>query len=92
MNAEPGNHQFFQEDLKTCRRRILGIQKLDYIFQKLLQEEDASLFKDLAVIGNWTNDRELHIQADWLLIYRKTPEGIIAVRTGSHADLFEKHH
>uniref|UniRef100_UPI00402A8B0C type II toxin-antitoxin system mRNA interferase toxin, RelE/StbE family n=1 Tax=Turicimonas muris TaxID=1796652 RepID=UPI00402A8B0C len=43
-------------------------------------------------MGNGTNHRELHIQSDWLLIYSKTIESIIAVRTGSHADLFEKQH
>ena len=82
LNLEITNS--FKKDLKTCRRRNLDIQKLDYVFQKLLQEEDVSLFKDHALIGNWINHRELHIQSDWLLIYIKTSESIIAVRTGSH--------
>ncbi|MBS4846515.1 MAG: type II toxin-antitoxin system YafQ family toxin [Burkholderiales bacterium] len=50
------------------------------------------MFKDHALIGNWINHRELHIQPYWLLIYSETPESIITVRTGSHADLFEKQH
>ena len=36
-------------------------------------------------VGFW----ECHLEADWLLIYTITPEAVIIMRTGTHADLFE---
>ena len=38
----------------------------------------------------YINCRELHIQPDWLLIYKYSNEMLILylVRTGSHSDLF----
>ncbi|MDR1016749.1 MAG: type II toxin-antitoxin system YafQ family toxin [Coriobacteriales bacterium] len=36
--------------------------------------------------------RECHVQPDWLLVYRYSPNKLILIltRTGSHADLFKK--
>ncbi|MFN2359326.1 MAG: type II toxin-antitoxin system YafQ family toxin, partial [Desulfotignum sp.] len=40
--------------------------------------------------GNWKEHRDCHIEPDWLLIYRMTPEDLYLERTGSHSDLFNK--
>ena len=47
-------------------------------------------YKDHALVGNWRDHRECHIQPDWLLIYRIESETLFIVRTGSHAELFGK--
>ena len=39
--------------------------------------------------GEWADHRECHIGGDFLLIYRLDGQGIVFVRAGSHADLFE---
>ena len=44
--------------------------------------------RDHALIGNYANHRECHIEPDWLLIYSVSKGRIIFERTGSHADLF----
>lgn len=40
---------------------------------------------------DYKNCRELHIQPDWLLIYKYSNDNIILylVRTGTHSDLFK---
>jgi len=40
--------------------------------------------------GKWKHHRECHIKPDWLLIYRIEKDKLCLVRTGSHAELFEK--
>ena len=40
--------------------------------------------------GSWVHHRELHIEPDWLLIYRyEFQNTVVFVRTGSHSDLFQ---
>ena len=42
------------------------------------------------VIENWKGYREIHIEGDWLVIYRveKQELQLVLTRTGSHDDLF----
>lgn len=46
--------------------------------------------KDHPLKGNWKGRRELHIEPDWLLIYRIKNNTVYLERTGSHSELFEK--
>jgi mRNA interferase YafQ len=39
--------------------------------------------------GNWQGFRDLHIEPDWLLLYRIVDEELQLARTGTHADLFD---
>ncbi|EOS8056838.1 type II toxin-antitoxin system YafQ family toxin, partial [Enterococcus hirae] len=43
-------------------------------------------YKDHALQGNWKGFRELHVQSDWLLIYKIDGKKLILtlVRAGSH--------
>ena len=45
--------------------------------------------RDHALTGNWNGYRELHIEADWLLIYRIEEDELelVLTRTGSHDDI-----
>ena len=45
--------------------------------------------RDHALTGNWNGYRELHIEADWLLIYRIEEDELelVLTRTGSHDDV-----
>ena len=47
-----------------------------------------SSYKDRQLKGMWNDFRELHIEADWLLIYRITGNTVYFTRTGTHSDLF----
>lgn len=43
-----------------------------------------------ALSGSWKGYREIHIEGDWLVIYRveKQELQLVLTRTGSHDDLF----
>lgn len=51
----------------------------------------STQYKDHALTGNWKGYRELHIESDWLLIYKIDYDEVVLVltRTGSHDDLFK---
>lgn len=60
--------------------------------KKIEREESLNpRFKDHPLTGNWKTHRELHVEPDWLLIYKLIPEEkvVIFVRTGTHSDLFK---
>jgi mRNA interferase YafQ len=44
--------------------------------------------KNHALAGEWRGYRDLHIEPDWLLLYKIDGDDLILARTGSHADLF----
>lgn len=83
----------FQKDFKKCLKRGLNVDE----FVKVLGLLQNGLpipekYKDhpLQPSKEYKNCRELHIEPDWLLIYKYSNECIILylVRTGSHSDLF----
>ncbi|MDB5522773.1 MAG: putative addiction module toxin, RelE/StbE family [Rhizobium sp.] len=41
-------------------------------------------------LRDWKGYRDLHVEPDWLLIYRVVGEELHLVRTGSHSDLFDE--
>jgi mRNA interferase YafQ len=82
----------FKRDLKLAKKRRKNMSALQQIMKKIEYEEALNLrLKDHPLSGNWKNHRELHIEPDWLLIYKLIDdEGIVIfVRTGTHSDLFK---
>jgi mRNA interferase YafQ len=54
--------------------------------------EEAPLparLRDHPLKGEWRSYRDLHIEPDWILIYRLEDSIIHFVRTGTHSDLFK---
>ena len=82
----------FKRDLKLAKKRKKGMIALQQIMKKIEHEENLSpKLKDHPLAGNWKNHRELHVEPDWLLIYKLIFEEkvVIPVRTGTHSDLFK---
>jgi mRNA interferase YafQ len=50
----------------------------------------AEKFAGHPLFGECRGHRECHIRPDWLLIYRLEPGRLVLVRTGSHAELYNK--
>ncbi|MBL1258486.1 type II toxin-antitoxin system YafQ family toxin [Methylocystis sp. Sn-Cys] len=81
----------FKKDVKLAERRGKDLDKLKAVLLLLL--EGASLppdYRDHPLKGEWKGFRDLHIEPDWLLIYRIEGEELQLARTGSHADLFDE--
>ena len=83
----------FKRDYKRVARKHYDQNKFAEALNALVSEDAkllTSKFKDHALTGNWKGYRELHIQKDWLLVYRIDNEELqlVLTRTGSHDELF----
>ncbi len=81
----------FKKDLKLMNRRGVNLDLLDYVVNKLANNEELEeKYYDHALTGNYVGFRECHIKPDWLLIYRINDNELYLFlsRTGTHSDLF----
>ncbi len=49
-----------------------------------------SRLRDHPLKSNWVGYRDLHIEPDWLLIYKLDAGSVHFERTGTHSDLFRQ--
>ncbi len=87
---QPSYSGQFRRDLKRIKKRGKNVTKLKVSIQllieaKLLPEQCL----DHPLKGDWKDCRDLHIEPDWLLIYRIKGEAVHFERTGTHSDLFD---
>ena len=81
----------FKKDYKKVQKQNKDSEKLKLVIEKLLNETTLEQqYKDHNLSGKWKIYLECHIAPDWLLIYKKTADSLILVRTGSHSELFKK--
>ena len=81
----------FRKDYKRIKKRGKNTLKIREVIEILSSERELSFqYHDHPLKGDYINHRECHIEPDWLLIYRIEESELILVRTGSHADLFQK--
>lgn len=85
----------FKKEYKRALKRGCSSAKMEEILDILSHEKTIpEKYKDHALINTHElkNVRELHIEPDWLLIYRKEKQVQIlrCLRTGTHSDLFNK--
>ena len=83
----------FKQDYKLCIKRGLSIDKFIKVLSLLEKGMPLpEMYQDhpLKPSRNYLNCRELHIEPDWLLIYKYSKKSVILylIRTGSHSDLF----
>ena len=80
----------FKRDLKKITKRSKDLNKIYGIVEKLAKGAKLeSRHRPHALVGNYVNKMECHIEPDWLLIYKLDGDVLILEHTGSHADLFE---
>ena len=83
----------FKKDFKTCLKRGLDISEFKVVID-LLQNGSVlpEKYQDhpLRSSKEYKNCRELHIEPDWLLVYKYSNDNLVLylIRTGSHSDLF----
>jgi mRNA interferase YafQ len=80
----------YKRDFKKCERRGKNMLSLAPIIANLRNRKSLPFkYKDHKLIGNYKGFRELHIEPDWLLIYKIEGENLLLHRMGSHNDLFD---
>lgn len=81
----------FKKEFKLMVKRGKDQNKLQKVLEFIFNEKTMpAKYKDHKLIGDYEGSRELHIESDWLLIYRIAGPIIILERTGTHSDLFKK--
>ena len=83
----------FKKDYKLAVKRGCDPDKLMEVVELLAnQRELPAKYRDHALVNsrNYKDVRELHIQPDWLLVYKIYESRLVLelIRTGSHSDLF----
>ncbi|EEJ54957.1 type II toxin-antitoxin system RelE/ParE family toxin [Mobiluncus mulieris] len=83
----------FKRDAKALFKKHYDASKLAQAIEALLEQNRTELrtrYRDHALKGNWQGYREIHVEADWLVIYRIERDELLLVlsRTGSYDDLF----
>lgn len=81
----------FKKDLKRSTFQGRDVAKL-FVPIAMLANHTAlpPQYRDHPLKGQWKGYRELHIEADWLLIYSIANGTLFLGRTGTHAELFKK--
>jgi len=80
----------FEKDVKLAKKRGRDISKLRAAILLLLEGNPLPpRYRDHPLRGEWQHFRDLHIEPDWLLIYKIDGNNVHLVRTGTHSDLFE---
>lgn len=81
----------FRKDVKRAEKRGKDMAKLRTVLTLLANETPLPPeYRDHALRGDWIGFRDLHIEPDWLLLYRITGDEVQLARTGSHSDLFKE--
>lgn len=79
----------FKRDVKRAEKRGKDMTALRTVLRLLLAGEPIPvIYKDHPLKGNWKHYRDLHIEPDWLLIYKADETNLWLVKTGTHADIF----
>ncbi len=81
----------FKRDVRRAERRGKDMAKLKTVLLLLLEEKTLpASYNDHPLRGDWKGFRDLHIEPDWLLLYRIEDNELQLARTGTHADLFDE--
>jgi mRNA interferase YafQ len=81
----------FRRDVKQAEKRGKDMAKLKAVLLLLIEKKPLpASYKDHPLKGDWKGFRDLHIEPDWLLLYRVEGNELQLARTGTHADLFDE--
>jgi mRNA interferase YafQ len=79
----------FKKDVKRVDKRGKDMAKLKAVILLLLDDKPLEpRHRDHPLKGDWIGYRDLHIEPDWLLLYRINETELMLARTGTHSDLF----
>lgn len=87
----PVESSAFARDVKRMRKRNKDMPKLRTVLALLIEQKSLPRqYLDHPLKGDWKGYRDLHIEPDWVLIYRVAGNELRLARTGTHADVFDE--
>jgi mRNA interferase YafQ len=88
---EPSYSGQFRRDVRRAEKRGKDMIKLRHVLQLLIDGAPLpARLRDHPLKSNWIGYRDLHIEPNWLLIYKADATSVHFERTGTHADLFRE--
>lgn len=79
----------FRHDLKHMRKQAANLDLLFDVIDKLRDGgQIPPKYKDHGLSGEWKGYRDLHVENDWVLIYKTDKIDVYLIRTGSHSELY----
>jgi mRNA interferase YafQ len=79
----------FKRDVRKLEKQGKDLTKLRSVLLLLLEEKPLpDHYRDHVLRGDWYGFRDLHVEPDWLLLYRVKDGELQLARTGSHSELF----
>lgn len=79
----------FKRDYKKAKARGKNIPLIKEVMDMILNGISLpASYKDHQLKGEWKEFRELHLESDWLLVYRIADCTVYFTRTGTHSDIF----
>ncbi len=83
----------FKRDLKRAKKQHRPIEEMFKVIDILANGNKLGpKYRDHALMGNYKNARECHIQPDWLLVYEYIENVLVLSlnRLGTHSELFKR--
>jgi mRNA interferase YafQ len=81
----------FKRDVRRTEKRGKDMDKLKAVLLLLIEQKPLpASYNDHPLKGDWRGFRDLHIEPDWLLLYRVDGNELQLARTGTHTDLFDE--
>lgn len=83
----------FKRDIKLMKKQGRNMKLLRDVVDILAAEKSLDpKYRDHPLTGDYTEQRECHIQSDWLLIYKveKKELRLTLTRTGSYSILYRE--
>lgn len=85
----------FNRGVKRARKKRLDLSKLEKVIRLIIAEEVDILireYRDHQLKGSHKGLRELHIEKDWLLVYKIVNQELTLylLATGGHDDVFRE--
>ena len=74
----------FKKDCKNAKRRNWQINKLEKIMHEL---EVGQVYEKHVLKGSFLGCCELHVEFDWVLIYKIIGSEVKYIRTGTHSNI-----
>jgi mRNA interferase YafQ len=79
----------FDRDARRMERRGKDMRKLRAMVELLVRGEAIpEQHRDHPLHGTWETYRDVHVEPDWIVIYKVMGNLLRLARTGSHSDLF----
>lgn len=81
----------FKRDVKRMQKRGKNFAEFRRVVEGIAGGDTLEArYRDHPLQGAYAGARECHVEPDWLLIYERTDAELILIRTGTHADLFDR--